>query len=235
VVHDAVTFAGSTYLATAANSAVEPDLNASLWTVMAAAGTAGPSGAAGTAATVQVGTVTTGVPGSSAVVVNAGTNAAAVLNFTIPQGTTGAAGSSGSGGAPVSGFASMVHTVSYVATYYAVNNTNQNVDEVQQVLTWVPNGCTATQLTVFSEQGATITVTLRVGTIGTMADSALSCQVATGGSCTVNGNVAVPAGGFIDLGVTHSDSTAAGVWTALTCNWHRKTWPISYELLVMSS
>jgi len=111
-----------------------------------------------------------------------------------------------------------VHAVSYVATYYAVNNTNQNVNEVQQVLTWVPNGCTATQLTVFSEQGATITVTLRVGTIGGMADSALSCQVATGGSCTVNGSVAVPAGGFIDLGVTHSDSTAAGVWTALTCN-----------------
>jgi len=217
-VSDAVTFGGSTYLATAANSAVEPDLNASLWTVIAAAGSAGPSGAVGTASTVQVGTVTTGAPGSNAAVANAGTSSAVVLNFTIPQGATGVAGTSGSGGAPVGGFASMVHAVSYVATYYAVNNTNQNVNEVQQVLTWVPNGCTATQLTVFSEQGATITVTLRVGTIGGMADSALSCQVATGGSCTVNGSVAVPAGGFIDLGVTHSDSTAAGVWTALTCN-----------------
>lgn len=218
-VNDAVTFGGSTWLATGANSAVEPDLNASLWSVIAAAGAAGPSGSSGAAATVQVGTVTTGAAGSDASVVNVGTSAAAVLNFTIPEGAAGASGSAGgAGGASVSGFASMVHAVSYNATYYAVNNTNQSVDELPTVLTWVPNGCTATQLTVFSEQGATITVTLRTGTVGAMTDSPLSCQVATGASCTANGNVVVPAGGFIDFSVTHSDSTASGVWTALTCN-----------------
>jgi len=52
----------------------------------------GPSGLAGAAATVAVGTVTTGAPGSSASVVNAGSSSAAVLNFTIPAGVTGAAG-----------------------------------------------------------------------------------------------------------------------------------------------
>lgn len=50
----------------------------------------GPQGPEGTAATVQVGTVQTGQPGSAAQVTNAGTASAAVLNFVIPQGATGA-------------------------------------------------------------------------------------------------------------------------------------------------
>lgn len=212
---DAVTFAGSAYLATAANVAVQPDQNASVWTVLAAGGSAGPSGAA---ATVQVGTVTTGAAGSSASVVNAGTSSAAVLNFTIPAGPTGAAGAAGTGGPGVgTGLGSMVHLVSYAAVYYAVNNPNQSATEDPSTLTWVPNGCTATQLQVFSEQGAAITVTLRVGTAGAMADSSLSCQAATGASCTATGSVGVPAGGFVDISVAHADSVAKGVWTAVSC------------------
>jgi hypothetical protein len=59
-------------------------------------GPAGSPGAAGAAATITVGTVTTGAPGSSVVVSNAGTSSAAVLNFTIPRGDVGATGA-GSG------------------------------------------------------------------------------------------------------------------------------------------
>lgn len=44
-------------------------------------GDTGNTGSAGSAATISVGTVTTGSPGSSATVTNAGTSAAAVLNF----------------------------------------------------------------------------------------------------------------------------------------------------------
>ena len=62
-------------------------------------GGVGPTGTAGAAASVQVGTVTTGAPGSSASVVNAGTSSAAVLNFTIPAGATGAQGQAGAAGA----------------------------------------------------------------------------------------------------------------------------------------
>ena len=61
------------------------------------AGTNGTNGANGAAATISVGTVTTGAPGSSAIVTNAGTTSAAVLNFTIPQGAAGTGGSSFSG------------------------------------------------------------------------------------------------------------------------------------------
>ena len=52
----------------------------------------GPPGAA---ATVTVGTVTTGEPGTDALVTNIGTENAAVLNFTIPRGETGAVGAVG--------------------------------------------------------------------------------------------------------------------------------------------
>ena len=59
------------------------------------AGPTGASGPAGAAATIAVGTVTTGAAGSSATVTNTGTSSAAVFDFTIPRGDTGAPGSSG--------------------------------------------------------------------------------------------------------------------------------------------
>lgn len=51
----------------------------------------------GASATVAVGTVTTGAAGSSASVTNAGTSSAAVFDFTIPRGATGAPGGYTSG------------------------------------------------------------------------------------------------------------------------------------------
>ena len=58
-------------------------------------GPQGQQGEPGAAATVTVGTVTTGEPGTDAVVINSGTESAAVLDFTIPRGETGAAGEVG--------------------------------------------------------------------------------------------------------------------------------------------
>lgn len=52
-------------------------------------GLPGTNGTNGAAATIAVGTVTTGAPGSSAIITNAGTSSAAVFNFTIPRGDTG--------------------------------------------------------------------------------------------------------------------------------------------------
>ena len=62
------------------------------------AGSAGVQGTKGTAATIEVGTVTTGLPGTSAAVSNSGTDYAAVFDFTIPQGFTGATGTTGATG-----------------------------------------------------------------------------------------------------------------------------------------
>lgn len=63
-------------------------------------GPAGPTGAAGTpgaAATIAVGTVSTVSPATPASVTNTGTANAAVFDFSIPQGATGATGPAGEG------------------------------------------------------------------------------------------------------------------------------------------
>jgi hypothetical protein len=164
--------------------------------------------------------VTTGAAGSSAVVVNSGTPSAAVLNFTIPQGAAGTGSGTGSGGGSTSGvpYQTMYHAVSYAALYYSLNNTNQSASESASVLTWIPQGCSATELDVYSQQGATIAVTLRAGSPTTMANTTMSCSVATGQSCSATGTVAIPAGSFIDLAISQTNSIPSGVWTALSCN-----------------
>lgn len=72
----------------------------------------GQDGADGAAATIAVGTVTTGAAGSSAAVTNAGTSNAAILNFTIPRGATGAPGGYTSG----PGYGSTTDLAAYVNT-----------------------------------------------------------------------------------------------------------------------
>ena len=55
-------------------------------------GAKGDRGATGAAATVRIGTVTTGAPGSEAIVTNVGTANDAVFNFMLPRGEKGADG-----------------------------------------------------------------------------------------------------------------------------------------------
>lgn len=58
-------------------------------------GEQGPQGPAGQAATIQVGTVTTGDPGTNAQVTNSGTSSEAVFDFVIPRGQDGVGGGTG--------------------------------------------------------------------------------------------------------------------------------------------
>lgn len=62
-------------------------------------GATGAQGANGASATITVGTVNTLPPGSPATVTNAGTALAAIFNFGLPQGQTGATGNPGPTGA----------------------------------------------------------------------------------------------------------------------------------------
>jgi Collagen triple helix repeat (20 copies) len=215
-----VSFGGSSYVALTVNVGREPDLSPSIWAVLAQNGAVGATGPSGAAATVSVGTVTTGLPGTPASVTNSGTASAAIMNFTIPQGAPGASGGGTGGGGGTSGipFASLYHAVSFNFAFYSVNSANSATTETDSVLTWVPLGCTATQLSVFSRQSNTINVTLRQGTPGNMTETSMACSVATGSACTVTGNVTVAAGNFVDFNVTGSSGSAAGVWTALACN-----------------
>lgn len=62
------------------------------------AGAQGPAGSDGSAATIRIGEVTTGAAGSQASVTNEGTENAAILNFSIPQGAAGTPGTPGQDG-----------------------------------------------------------------------------------------------------------------------------------------
>jgi len=57
-----------------------------------AQGATGATGSVGAAATVAVGKTSTGLPGTNALVTNAGSSSAAILNFVIPQGPVGQVG-----------------------------------------------------------------------------------------------------------------------------------------------
>ena len=74
-----------------------PDASGTFYLVgpTGATGPQGPIGLTGQAATIAVGTVTTGPAGSNASVINAGTSGAAVFDFSIPRGDTGATGPTG--------------------------------------------------------------------------------------------------------------------------------------------
>jgi len=93
--HDAVSFAGSSYIALAANSGTNPadDVAAggSNWALLAQQGATGAAGPA----TVRVGSVAGGPVAS---VTNSGTDSAAVLNFTLPAGPAGSMGAPGAVG-----------------------------------------------------------------------------------------------------------------------------------------
>jgi Collagen triple helix repeat (20 copies) len=213
--NDVVVFNGATYLGTTTSLGSQPDVSPVQWAVLAQNGVVGATGPSGAAATVSVGTVTTGAAGSQAVVTNSGTTNAAVLNFTIPQGAPGTGGGGGTSGVP---FASLYHAVSFNSSFYSVSSANSALNEVDSVLTWVPAGCAATQLNVFSHQSGTITVTLRQGTPGSMANTTLACSVASGSACTASGSVTMAPGNFVDFSVSGASGTTAGVWLALTCN-----------------
>ena len=219
-VNDAVTFAGSTYLAVSANRNLEPDLYPGAWAVLAQAGgsgAAGATGATGSAATVAVGSVSTLAAGTSATVTNSGTPTAAILNFGIPQGAAGTGGSgSGSSGNPMP--TAVYHAVSFTTSFYSVNTPNASSSETAAVLSWIPRHCTAARLDVFSQQSAMVTVTLRAGTPGSMTGTTLSCAASSGDSCTATGSFTVAAGSFLDLQITGASGTSAGVWTALECD-----------------
>ncbi len=61
-------------------------------------GTTGAEGEAGKAATIEIGTVTTGEPGTQVSVTNSGNENAAIFDFVIPQGAAGKDGEDGAAG-----------------------------------------------------------------------------------------------------------------------------------------
>lgn len=234
LVNDVVVYGNpaSTYIAVQGNNSQNPVSYPDLWILLAQAGSVGPSGPTGAVATIAVNPAAiTGLPGSPASVTNTGTSTAAVLQFTIPQGATGPAGTGGSGGGSTSGipFASVYHlepsggSPGLTTEYYSVNNSTSSSTESASLLTWAPTGCTVTGLNVYSQLTTPTTLTLRsFATPGGTAATLLTCTVAAGPSstaCVIPTDTQVAPGYFIDYSmISENGPTNPAIWTALACN-----------------
>ena len=140
-------------------------------------GTNGINGTDGAAATITVGTVTTGGAGTSVVVTNVGTSAAAILNFTIPRGDTGPAGPSGSGGgnATVDNFVySVVNNADSPGFHidaFMRFNWDETGNQFEAVMLTAPTSITPSErgLRAFSQvSGTTTTKSTDIVTVGTV-------------------------------------------------------------------
>jgi len=128
--------------------------------------TDGSDGAPGQAATVAAGTTTTLPAGSSASVTNSGTSSAAIFDFSIPKGDTGAAGQDGADGAD--GF-SPIATVSKSGDTATITITDENGTTTATV-TDGTNGAPGAAATIT----AGTTTTLSPGSSATVTNSGTS-------------------------------------------------------------
>ncbi len=127
-----------------------------------ATGNTGAAGSNGQAATIAVGTVSTGLPGSSASVTNAGSSSSATLNFAIPRGATGATGEiTWKGGWSNSTVYGLNEAVYYNGSSYIAVASNQNVTPGSDNSKW----------NIMAQAGA------EGGSISSMADTVISGSI----------------------------------------------------------
>ena len=181
--------------------------------VTGAVGATGATGATGMAATVQVGTTTTGAPGTNASVTNTGTESNAVLNFVIPAGATGANGADGADGTAA--------TVQVGTTTTGAPGTNASVTntgtESNAVLNFViPAGATGANGTDGATGADGTAATVQVGTTTTGAPGTNASVTNTGTESNAVLNFVIPAGATGANGATGADGTAATVQVGTT-------------------
>ena len=107
----------------------------------------GAQGIQGEAATIQIGQVLTGEAGTNASVENVGTENAAILNFTIPRGATGAAGRDGTDGQDGTDGAAATIQIGEVVTGAAGTNAsveNTGTENAAILKFTIPRGATGT-------------------------------------------------------------------------------------------
>ena len=184
--------------------------------VTGAVGATGATGATGMAATIQVGTTTTGAPGTNASVTNTGTESNAVLNFVIPAGTTGATGANGATGADGTAATVQVGTTTTGApgTNASVTNTGTESNAVLNFV--IPAGTTGAT----GANGATgadgTAATVQVGTTTTGAPGTNASVTNTGTESNAVLNFVIPAGATGANGAAGADGTAATVQVGTT-------------------
>ena len=171
------------------------------------AGQDGQDGAPGQAATVTVGTTTTGAAGTNASVTNSGTSSAAVFNFTIPRGDTGAAGQDGQDGqdgAPGQAATIAVGTTTTGAAGTNASVTNSGTSSAAVFNFTIPRGDTgaAGQDGQDGQDGAAATVTVGTTTTGAAGTNASVTNSGTSSAAVLN--FTIPRGDTGTPGITYT-------------------------------
>lgn len=168
----------------------------------------GADGAPGAAATIQIGTVTTGAAGSQAAVTNTGTENAAILNFTIPRGNTGAQGVPGNDGAPGADGQDGADGKDGV-TFTPSVDTNGN-------LSWTNDGGLPNPETVNVRGAQGEAATVQVGTTTTLAAGSEATVNNSGTSEAAVLNFGIPKGEAATIEVGTVTTGAAGTQASVT-------------------
>jgi collagen type VII alpha len=195
-------------------------------------------GGTGTAATIAVGTTSTGAAGSQASVTNSGTASAAVFNFTIPvgatgatgpqgdtgpqgeqgiagatgpQGQTGATGAQGIAGATGAAATIAVGTVTTGSAGSSVTVTNSGSSGAAVLNFIIPQGQTGTTGAAGSTGAAGTAATITVGTVSSLAVGSTPTVTNVGTSNAAEFNFGIPVGATGATGPTGSTGAAATV------------------------
>lgn len=178
---------------------------------------------AGPAGTVSIGTTTTGAPGTAAAVSNVGTSTAALLNFVIPQGATGATGATGPQGATGSQGPNLVNatTATQLSGVLAGNGATVQTATSLQMQSAIGAG-------VYDAAGATSTEQARaMAAEGVNAAAAAAAQSTANAALPANGatstgsgaaNAVVFPGTVTDLFRGHYVFTTSGYPSGLGCS-----------------
>ena len=193
------------------------DNAALVWTAPAPLVQQGP---AGTAATVTAGTTTTGAAGTSASVTNSGTTSAAVFNFTIPRGNTGATGSPGTAATVNAG----ATTTGAAGSSASVTNSGTTSAAVFNFT--IPRGDTGAT----GPMGpAGTAATIAVGTTTTGAPGTAATVTNSGTSSAATFNFTIPQGAGVPTGGTTGQVLAKASGTNYDTTWLSITGGLSYQ------
>ena len=188
-----------------------------VWTAPAPLVQQGP---AGTAATVNAGTTTTGAAGTSASVTNVGTTSAAVFNFVIPRGDTGATGATGTAATVNAG----TTTTGAAGTSASVVNSGTTSAAVFDFT--IPRGDTgATGAT--GATGTAATIAVGTTTTGAAGKPATVTNVGTSGAAIFD--FSIPQGAGVLAGGTTGQFLAKASNTNYDTTWLSITGGLSYQ------
>lgn len=170
------------------------------------AGSNGTNGTNGSAATIAVGTVTGLAVGASPTIVNGGTSGAAVFNFGLPVGATGATGPAGLGTvtpAPTArtlGVAFRPSTTKAVWVSYTIRT---------QVTNPLLAGTSSAEVVLYSD--AATTPTVERGRVGASSGVGLAVAIALTTANTATVSFIVPAGWYVLLTSNVSGTGSASI------------------------